>query len=85
MYPVAMSKIIQVRDVPETVHEELARQAAKAGMSLNRFMLQEFERIARRGHNAEVFQRAHERNRGHKMPTSEQIVQTIRELRGVTD
>jgi 23S rRNA maturation mini-RNase III len=53
-----MSKNIQVRDVPESVHSELARQAEQAGMSLNRYVLKEFERIARRGRNAEILDRA---------------------------
>jgi hypothetical protein len=86
MYSAAMTKIIQVRDVPDTVHEELARQAANAGLSLNRFMLQEFERIARRSRNAEIFRRSAERTaRSGKVPTREQIVEAIREARGVAE
>jgi 23S rRNA maturation mini-RNase III len=56
-----MSKVVQVRDVPEEVHETLSRQAEGAGMSLNRFLLAEFESIARRSRNAEVLSRARER------------------------
>jgi hypothetical protein len=67
---------LQVRDVPEAVHAELARQAAAAGMSLNRFMLAELERIARRGRNADVLRTAAARP-GSQI-TSEEIVDAIR-------
>jgi 23S rRNA maturation mini-RNase III len=70
------SRNVQVRDVPESVHAELARQAAAAGMSLNRFMLAEFERIARRGRNAEVFRAAAARQGGRV--SSEEIVEALR-------
>jgi 23S rRNA maturation mini-RNase III len=70
------SRNVQVRDVPEPVHAELTRQAAAAGMSLNRFMLAELERIARRGRNAEVFRAAAARQGGRV--TSEEIVEALR-------
>jgi antitoxin FitA len=62
MYHAPMTRIVQIRDVPEDVHAELSRQAADAGLSLNRFVLAEFERIARRGHNAEVLRGARVRH-----------------------
>ncbi len=43
-----MSKMLQVRDVPDHVHAELRRRAASAGMSLSEFALQELSRLARR-------------------------------------
>ena len=43
-----MSKVIQVRDVPDDVHEALVRQAKAEGLSLNQFVLREYEKIARR-------------------------------------
>lgn len=58
MYYGCMTKTVQVRTVPVEVHDELVRQAAGSGLSLNRFLLGEFDRIARRGRNAEVFARA---------------------------
>jgi antitoxin FitA len=76
MYSAGMAKMIQVRDVPEPVHAELTRQAERAGMSLNRYLLQEFERLVRRGRNREVFERAAQRPG--KRPTSAQIVEAIR-------
>jgi hypothetical protein len=70
---------IQVRNVPKKVHAALVRQAEAAGMSLNSYLLNEFERLARRNRNAEILKRAHERPG--KRPTSEQIVRVIREIR----
>lgn len=71
-----MSTVIQVRDVPDAVHEELVRQAQHLGLSMNRFVLRELERIARRGRNAEVLGRAAGR-RGPRL-TSEAVVAAVR-------
>lgn len=71
-----MPRVIQARDVPEEVYAELVRQAGSRGMSLNRFVLAEFERIARRGRNAEIFARA--RARGEDWPSGSEIVSVIR-------
>ncbi len=71
--------VIQVRDVPEEVDGALTDQARAAGLSLNRFLLHEFERVAQRGHNAAVLRRTNA-VRGRR-PTSEQIVAAVREDR----
>lgn len=41
-----MSKMIQVRDVPETVHRTLKTRAAQEGMSLSDFIKRELEKVA---------------------------------------
>jgi hypothetical protein len=71
--------MVQVRDVPEDLHAELTRQAENAGQSLNKFLLEELRRIARRGRNAEVLSRAAARP-GPRL-TREQIVEALREVR----
>ena len=43
-----MSKMIQVRDVPESVHGILKSRAAREGMSLSDFIKVELERVAER-------------------------------------
>lgn len=43
-----MSKMIQVRDVPEHVHGTLKSRAAREGMSLSEFIKRELERAAER-------------------------------------
>jgi plasmid stability protein len=41
-----MSKMIQVRDVPDEVHSTLKARAAREGMSLSDFIKRELERMA---------------------------------------
>lgn len=55
---VGMTKMLQVRDVPDDVHAELRRRAAAAGMSLSDFTLQELARLASRPTVADLFDRA---------------------------
>ncbi len=43
-----MSKMIQVRDVPEEIHAVLKSRAALEGMSLSDFLKRELEQLARR-------------------------------------
>lgn len=40
-------KYVQVRDVPDDVHAELVRRAARAGQSLQQYLLAELAEIAR--------------------------------------
>lgn len=47
-YAVIMSKVMQIRDVPEDVHDALVRAAHADGLSLTRYMLRELERLAQR-------------------------------------
>jgi len=43
-----MSRVIQVRDVPDQVHSTLKARAAAEGMSLSDFIKRELERVAER-------------------------------------
>lgn len=74
-----MSKVVQVRDVPDDVHAALTAQAKAAGLSLNQFVLREYGRIARRGANGALLDGL-ARMPGRR-PTREQIVDGIREER----
>lgn len=40
----SMSKMIQIRNVPDELHREAKARAARAGMSLSEFLLREVER-----------------------------------------
>lgn len=42
-----MSRVIQIRDVPDDVHEALVGAAEARGLSLTRYMLRELEHLAR--------------------------------------
>jgi plasmid stability protein len=53
-----MSKMLQVRNVPDDLHAELRRRAAEAGMSLSDYVLRELRRVAERSPTAEIFARS---------------------------
>lgn len=42
-----MSKVIQIRDVPDDVHNALTESARAEGLSLTKYMLRELEHLAR--------------------------------------
>jgi len=43
-----MSKLIQIRNVPDAVHRKLKARAALMGMSLSEYLLREVRRVAER-------------------------------------
>ena len=49
-----MSKMIQLRNVPDTLHRSLKARAAMAGMSLSDYLLAEIKEIAERPTLAEL-------------------------------
>jgi antitoxin FitA len=56
-----MSKMIQLRNVPDALHRILKARAAMAGMSLSDYLLSEIEDLAHRPTLAELRQRLHKR------------------------
>jgi len=56
-----MSKMIQVRNVPDELHRSLKARAALAGMSLTDYLLAEIREIAERPTLAELRDRLHSR------------------------
>jgi antitoxin FitA len=57
-----MSKMIQVRNVPDGLHRTLKVQAALAGMSLSDFLLTEIRHLAERPTVAELRERLRRRS-----------------------
>lgn len=47
-YAWSMSKVIQVRGVPDEVHEILRNAADAQGLSLSKYMVRELDNLARR-------------------------------------
>ena len=78
LYAVNMSKMIQVRDVPDSVHSTLKARAAREGMSLSDFIKRELERVAERPTMQEWLERAREAK---PIRTTRTAAQVIRELR----
>ncbi len=70
-----MSRMLQVRNVPDDVHAELRRRAQAAGVSLSEYLLRELERIAARPPIEEVLARSASRRLDMSMA---EVVETIR-------
>jgi plasmid stability protein len=56
-----MSKMIQLRNVPDALHRSLKARAAMAGMSLSDYLFTEIKEIAERPTLAELRERLHTR------------------------
>ena len=78
LYADNMSKMIQVRDVPESVHSTLKARAAREGMSLSDFMKRELERTAERPTMREWLERTRQ---ARPVVTKRTAAQALRELR----
>ncbi|HEX4541582.1 MAG TPA: hypothetical protein VH114_00335 [Candidatus Acidoferrum sp.] len=57
-----MSRMIQIRNVPDSIHRTLKARAALAGMSLSDFLLAEIRALAERPSIAELRERLHRRS-----------------------
>jgi plasmid stability protein len=78
LYARSMSKMIQVRDVPDPVHHTLKARAAREGMSLSDLIKKELERAAERPTMREWLDRT---QRARPIPKNRSAAQVIRELR----
>jgi antitoxin FitA len=76
-----MSKMIQVRNVPDGLHRRLKARAAMAGMSLSDYLLAEFKEIAERPTLTELRERLHRREPVAADFDSAQLVREEREMR----
>jgi len=56
-----MSKMVQIRNVPDALHRKLKGRAAHAGRTLSDYLLAELERLAARPTRDEMLARIHGR------------------------
>jgi plasmid stability protein len=56
-----MSKMVQIRNMPDSIHRILKSRAASAGMSLSDYLLRELKKIAGRPTMEELIARMHKR------------------------
>jgi plasmid stability protein len=75
-----MSKMIQIRNVPDEVHKILKVRAAAEGISLSDYIKRDLEELAAKATIEDVFARS--RARGSSGLTTEEIVAGIRASRG---
>ena len=73
-----MSKMIQVRDVPEEIHSALKARAAREGISLSDFIKRELEHVVERPTMREWLERT---KTVKPIPTKRTAAQAVRELR----
>jgi len=58
-----MSKMVQIRNVPDALHRKLKVRAADSGQTLSDYLLAELERLAARPTRNEMLARLHSRKR----------------------
>jgi plasmid stability protein len=78
LYAENMSKMIQVRDVPEQVHSILKARAAREGMSLSDFIKRELEHSVERPTMREWLESARQAK---PISSKRSAAQIVRELR----
>ncbi len=81
IYAQRMSRMIQVRNVPENLYRTLKAQAALSGMSLSDFLLAEIRQVAERPTIAELRERVRRRTRVGNSVSAAEAVRREREAR----
>ena len=76
-----MSAMIQIRNVPDTLHRRLKSRAALAGMSLSDYLLNELREMAERPTVEELRARLHSRSSTAPSPPPAQAVRAERDRR----
>jgi plasmid stability protein len=76
-----MSKMIQVRNVPDRLHRRLKARAALEGRSLSDYILVELERVAERPTRQELLERLGQTARADVRPSPAEILRAERDSR----
>jgi len=76
-----MSRMIQLRNVPDALHRTLKIRAAMAGMSLSDYLLAEIRQVAERPTLSELRERLHRRAPGAAPLSAARAVRAEREAR----
>ncbi len=74
-----MSKMIQIRNVPDALHRKLKVRAAEAGMSLSDYLLREIHEVAALPTIEEWFDRVHRRKPVKLQPPPEDVIREARD------
>jgi plasmid stability protein len=80
-YRYHMSKMIQIRNVPEEIHRKLKARAALAGMTLSDYLLTEARRIIEKPTPQEMAARLRQRTPVNPIETPAEAVRMEREKR----
>ena len=76
-----MSRMIQLRNVPDVLHRTLKARAAMAGLSLSDYLLAEIRHVAERPTLDELRERLHRRERVTSPLSAARAVRAEREAR----
>jgi plasmid stability protein len=76
-----MSKMIQLRNVPDGLHRRLKSRAAMAGLSLSDYLLREVQRVAEQPTVAELRRRLEQRTPVNPRKAPAKAVRAEREQR----
>ena len=76
-----MSKMVQIRDVPDELHRTLKARAAREGMSLSDFIKRELERTATRPTMREWLEITKNTKPASTKISSAQIIRDLRDSR----
>ena len=76
-----MPTMIQIRNVPDSLHRQLKSRAALAGMSLSDYLLAELRRMAERPSLAEMRERLENRPPTDPVPSPEEAIRAERDAR----
>jgi len=76
-----MTRMVQVRNVPDDVHEQLQRRAAEAGMTLSTYLLRQLEEVVARPTRADVFARAARSGMAVPLAQAAELVRSERDRR----
>ena len=74
-----MSKVIQIRNVPEDLHRTLKARAAHAGMTLSDYLLNDVRQIAARPTLDELVDRLRRRKPNRARESSAEIIRRHRD------
>jgi plasmid stability protein len=74
-----MSKMVQIRNVPDGLHRKLKVRAAEAGQTLSDYLLAELERLAARPTREEMLARIHRRRRATLKTPAAAVIRDERE------
>ena len=76
-----MSKMIQLRNVPDSLHRQLKARAAMAGLSLSDFLIREARKIAEQPTPEEMAERLRQREPYHGKVSPTQVLREERDAR----
>jgi plasmid stability protein len=74
-------KMIQIRNVPDELHQALKIRAAREGVTMSELILRELPRIANRPSLDEVLTRIRSREPVRGLPSGAELVREVREER----